>query len=62
MEQINIGLNYADLIWMLSLANGSLTFLNLTTITTVRTTKSELIKRKQKIIALATRLQHHVQE
>lgn len=59
LEQLNIALNYVDLIWMYSLTNGKLMFPNLTTITTVRTNGSELIKRKQKIIELATRLENN---
>jgi hypothetical protein len=59
IEKLNIVLNYADLIWMYSLANGKLTFPKLTRITTVRITGSELIKRKQKILELVNQLDNN---
>ncbi|WP_425236344.1 hypothetical protein [Ulvibacterium sp.] len=58
LEKLNIALNYIDLIWMYSLSNGKLTFPNLTTILTVRTTGSELLLRKQKIMELVDRLKN----
>lgn len=59
IEKLNIVLNYVDLIWMYSLTNGKLTFPNLTRITTVKITGSELIKRKQKIQELVNRLEKY---
>ena len=56
MEKFNIALNYVDLIWMYSLTNGKLTFPNLTRITTVRITGSELVNRKNRIQELVNRL------
>ncbi|MBT8307716.1 MAG: hypothetical protein KJN85_12320 [Maribacter sp.] len=56
IEKINIALNYFDLIWMYSLTNGKLTFPNLTKITTVRITGSELVQSKKEILGLANRL------
>ncbi|RED92994.1 hypothetical protein [Marinoscillum furvescens] len=57
LEKLNIALNYLDLIWMYSLTNGKLTFPNLRTISTVSTSGSELITRKQRIMDLVNRLE-----
>ncbi|MEO1054962.1 MAG: hypothetical protein AAFX87_30290 [Bacteroidota bacterium] len=58
-EKLNIVLNYVDLIWMYSLTNGKLTFPNLTNISTVSITGSDLAKRKDKIQALVNRLERN---
>jgi hypothetical protein len=58
IEKLNIGLNYLDLIWMYSLSNGKLTFPNLRKITTVRITGAELVQNKEKILAIAKRLEN----
>ena len=55
-EQMNIAVNYLDLIWMYSLTNGKLTFPNLRNIATVRITGAKLIQQKGRILALANRL------
>ncbi len=56
-EKVNIALNYVDLIWMYSLTNGKLTFPDLTRITTVSITGSDLIERKQRIEEIMYRMQ-----
>lgn len=55
-EKFNIALNYLDLIWMYSLANGKLTFPDLTNINTIRITGIELVKQKQTLLNLLIRL------
>lgn len=60
LEKLNIILNYIDLIWMYSLTNGKLTFPNLSTISTVRTTGANLMEKKQTIIELKNRLESNI--
>jgi len=56
LEKVNISLNYLDLLWMYSLSNGRLTFPNLTSISTVRTSGTVLVERLPQFSSLLKRL------
>ncbi|MFK8103571.1 MAG: hypothetical protein AB8G15_13640 [Saprospiraceae bacterium] len=51
-EKLNIFFNYLDLLWMLSLSKGSLTFPNLSNIKTARTTGEQLCQQKARLLKL----------
>lgn len=57
IEKLNISLNYIDLIWMYSLSNKKLSFPDLKNMTTVKTNAADLLKAKNTIMALHSRLQ-----
>ena len=57
-EKLNIYANYVDLIWMYSLANGALTWPDLTNVSTVRISGTELVRNKQKITHLLNGVTH----
>lgn len=56
LEKLNIGLNYIDLVWTYSLANGRLTFPNLNNISTVSITGKDLLEQKGRISDYVRRL------
>src|SRR6056297_1435114 len=56
LEKLNILINYVDLLWTYSLANGRLTYPNLANIQTVSISGEDLVKQKRRICGLAERL------
>ncbi len=56
-EKLNILFNYLDLLWMLSLSKGQLTFPNLSNIKTARTTGAQLCQQKARFLNLQAFLQ-----